>query len=134
MAASILIIIFSVSLLVYWLRNACLLLLKEIKADAHHCYPLFSFPGIRAELRAGNCATKLQPALARDYTVLRYLIRSAPVGRQARLLLWNYQIMRCWYEISSVAFPTQARIALEEMVDVVAALACTLKNATARAR
>jgi hypothetical protein len=42
--------------------------------------------------------------------------------------------MRCWSAISRMAFPSKANAALEEMVEVVAALACALKNATVQAR
>jgi hypothetical protein len=56
------------------------------------------------------------------------------VGVGARLLVWDYRLMRCWSAISRMAFPSKANAALEEMVEVVAALACALKNATVQAR
>jgi hypothetical protein len=49
-------------------------------------------------------------------------------------LVWDYRLMRCWYGLSSTAFPAQGRKALLEMTDVVAALACELKSATAETR
>jgi len=141
MVANVLITMFSAALLIYWLHYTCLLLVKEAKADEHLRYPLFSFPRIRAQLRAGTCDANLrevlaswQQALARDYTVLKYLISRAPVGVEARLLVWDYRLMRCWYTVSRTAFPTRATAALEDMADVVAALACKLKSATAEAR
>ena len=134
MVANVLITLFSAALLIYWLHYTCLLLVKEVKADEHLPYPLFSFPQIRAQLRAGTCDAKLQQALARDYTVLTYLISRAPVGVEARLLVWDYRLMRCWYAISRVAFPTRATAALEDMADLIAALAFKLKSATAEAR
>jgi hypothetical protein len=134
MVASVLIILFSLALLVYWVRSTCLLLVAETKTDAQVSYPLFSFPRIRAQLRDGVCDDKLQKALARDYTVLTYLISRASLGVEARLLVWDYRLMRCWYALSSTAFPAQGRKALQEMTDVVAALARQLRSATAGVR
>ena len=131
MLASILIILLSFALLVYWVRYASLLLLNGAKADEARSYPLFHFPGVKAQLRDGKDDEKLQQALDRDYAALTYLMDRVPMGAEARLLVWDYRLMRCWYAISGTAFPVQSRKALEEMTDVVAALASKLKDATA---
>jgi len=131
MLASILIVLFSVTLLVYWLRYTCLLLVKDAKPPVGVSYSVFSFPDIGAQLRAGESGAKLQKALDRDYAVLAYLVSKAPVGVEARLLVWNYRLIRCWYGIGSVAFPAEASRAVQEMADIIAALASKLRAATA---
>ena len=66
--------------------------------------------------------------------MLTYLVSKAPVNIEARLLVWDYRLLRCWYALSHTAFPAHGRKALLEMTDVVAALAWQLKNGTAATR
>src|SRR4051812_36664915 len=129
MLASILIIIFSVALLVYWLRYSCLLLLQQSATDAP--YPLFNFPLVRAEIGAGGDAPDVQKLLDRDYAVLAYLLKTAPVSVEARLLVWDYRLLRVWHTVIQAAFPVQGRKALAEMADVLAALATNLSGTAA---
>jgi hypothetical protein len=131
MAASILIIVLSLALLVYWLRCTCQLLLNKAKVDADASFPLFAFPRVRADLRDGRDHRKLYKSLDRDYAVLTYLGRTSLADIEARLLVWDYRLMRCWYALARTAFPAQGRAALAEMADILAVLATKLRESTA---
>jgi hypothetical protein len=130
MAASILIIFVSVGLSAYWLRYTCLLLLTERAVEDGSAFPLFSFGVVREQIRTGAFGATLQAALDRDFAVLKYLIGRAP-GRdiEARLLVWDYRLLRLWCQLTRVAFPAQAPRPLGEMADVLAVLAHKLRGA-----
>ena len=74
MAASIVIIVVSLALAVYWLRYTCLLLLEERKVEDATAFPLFSFGIVRDQARAGVCAPSLRTALDRDYATFDSLL------------------------------------------------------------
>jgi hypothetical protein len=133
MLAGIFIIVCSSAMLIYWLRYTCLLLVKSAKAEVMAGYSAFSFPRIRRQLEQGTFGDNIERALDRDYAVLTYLLSKVPVDVEARLLVWDYRLMRCWYAMSNTAFPAQGRHALQEMTDLVAALASKLKGTAAEA-
>jgi hypothetical protein len=132
MAVSILIIVLSLALLVYWLRYTCLLLLSEATTATDTSFSLFSFHRIRRQLAAGGSMHGLHKNLDRDYRVLTYLgsKTGALSAVDAQLLVWDYRLMRCWHAVTRTAFPVQSRKALEEMADVLAILASKLRGAS----
>jgi hypothetical protein len=86
-------------------RYTSLLLLSGAKADEGRSYPLFHFPGVKAQLRDGKNDQKLHQALDRDFAVLTYLMDRVPMDAEARLLVWDYRLMRCWSRSAARLFP-----------------------------
>jgi hypothetical protein len=121
-------------LLVYWLRYTCLLLLEKEPVESEAVFPLFHFPAIRAEVRAGRLAPTVQQALDNDYAVLTRLLDSARMRDvETRLLLWDYRLLRCWRAVTAIVSPPQSRQAVAEMANVLAVLATRLRQSTASA-
>lgn len=134
MVASVLIIVLSLALLVYWLRDMCLLLLNEATMETEAPFSPFSFHSVRRHLAAGRSTDGLHKNLDRDYRVLTYLgsKTGALLAVEARLLVWDYRLMRCWYAVAHTAFPAQGRKALAEMAAVLAVLATKLSASVAQ--
>jgi hypothetical protein len=68
MLCSVLIILFSAALVIYWLHYTCLLLVKDVEAQKDLPYPLFSFRGSArsSELgRATRSFSRPSPAITR---------------------------------------------------------------------
>jgi hypothetical protein len=127
MLASILIIAFSLTLFVYWFRYSCILLLRnaaESKVVAPDSEPdtRFSFPDVRAQLKADRALDPLHTALNRDYQMLTYLLQHAAglelTSFEDRLLALDYKVMQVCYRVTRTLFPEQARKALTEMATV----------------
>jgi hypothetical protein len=127
MFASLLIILLSLILLVYWLRYSCILLLKR-----HADQPIavedttFSFAEVSQRLKNETDLDPLRRSLSRDYQVLIYLVEHASgLGLESfedRLLVLDYKMMQWWYRITRVLLPGQARAALSEMASVLGVL------------
>ena len=73
----------------------------------------------------------LHKNLDRDYRVLTYLgsKTGALSAVEARLLVWDYRLIRCWHAVTRTDFPVQSRKALAKMADVLAILASKLRGA-----
>lgn len=132
MVGSVLVLVISVVLFVYWFRYACLLILqtqpvvdyagKVVAANA------LNLPDVKAGLQEqvgdAQLAT-LRESLDRDYRLLAgWLSRSAEFraqGRalQDRLLMIDYAIMRVWYSLACRLSHSRARQALTEMAEIV---------------
>lgn len=131
MLTSILIIVFSAALLVYWLRYTCILLLRNSAEEAESFSPAaqanFHFQDVQDRLGSESELDPLQRALRRDYEVLTYLVRHATGlafdSFEERLLVWDYRLLQLWYGVTKTAAPEQARAALREMASVLAILA-----------
>jgi hypothetical protein len=128
MFASILIILISFVLLVYWFRYSCILLLRghsepEVSTSTQS---RFSFGTARKALGEEPELDALHLALQRDHQLITYLLQHAPglelSSFEDRLLLWDYKAMQLWYRITRIAAPEQARQALSEMGSVLAVL------------
>lgn len=129
MIASIVIIICSAALIVYWLRYTSLLLIEAHQPEEETEFALFHFPAVRKKLAAGADCAGLRHALDRDFAVLSYLTSRTPFASlEARLLVWDYRLMRVWQAFSQTALPAQSRNALAEMADVVDVLASRLRQ------
>lgn len=134
MIASILIIVCSVGLVGYWLRYTCLLLLQDCQPEAETSFPLFQFQSVRRRLEAGVAYRELQKSLDRDFAALSFLIDSTSgPDIEARLLVWDYRLVRLWFAVSHTLLPVQGRRAVAEMTDVLAVLANKLRDTTADA-
>jgi len=136
MIASVLIIVLSMALLVYWFRYSCLLLLRE-QAELALAVPAaelsrFSFGDVRQRLASEQNLDSLQSALNRDYRILVYLLEHAaglgPDSVEDRLLVWDYKIMTWCYRLTRTMAPLQARQALSEMASVIGILAAKMSE------
>lgn len=130
MVLSILIIIASLALFVYWFRYSCMLILRNRSEEASAATAVldtrFSFSAVREQLKSEFALGPLEDSLERDYRVLTYLIQHASgLGLDSledRLLMLDYQLMRFVYRVTRTAAPLQARNALSEMACVVGVL------------
>jgi hypothetical protein len=131
MVAGILIIAFSLTLLVYWFRYSCKLILRSqaesIQPQTARVDSRFAFAEVQERLKAGGSLESLQASLDRDYQVLVYLIEHAAglelATLEDRLLMLDYRIMQSAYRITRILAPEQARRALGEMANVIGILA-----------
>lgn len=130
MLASILIIVFSLLLLIYWFRYTCLLVLKanteEELAVKIATLNRLAFPNVQDQLNSGQelSLDPLHRALENDYRILRYLQQhGAGMGvasLEQKLLALDYQVMQVWYQVAKKCGVQQARMALREMSSIVA--------------
>jgi len=128
MLASVLIILISFVLLIYWFRYSCILL---VRGYAEQPAPgtaegRFNFPAVRERVQVDPELDPLQVALQRDYRLITYLLEHAAglelSSFEDKLLVWDYRAMRLWYWVTKTAAPRQARQALLEMASVLAIL------------
>jgi hypothetical protein len=131
MVAGLLIIAFSLTLLVYWFRYSCILILRN---EAESLEPLqqgqesrFNFAKVQQSLQTHGALDPLSASLDRDYRVLKYLIEHAAglelASIEDRLLMIDYRIMKSVYRLTRIMAPEQARRSLSEMATVLGILA-----------
>lgn len=133
MIASVLIILFSAALFVYWFRYTCVLILstktaRDYTAQVAEANQL----GVLETLACLKDAAGQQPlealreSLDRDYRVLTTLLRHAADFRiggysvEQRMLMVDYKAMRILYRLARGLSESHARAALEEMSGIVA--------------
>lgn len=135
MVSSIVIIVVSSALFLYWFRYVCLLLLKTVPAR-DYAYEVAAENNLRfadtpVEL-AGAHPEELDTiaqSLLNDYAKLVFLmtqLRQLELGGDSieqRILRLNFVLMRAWYRLTRQQSPKHARAALEEMRLVVTQLA-----------
>src|ERR1035437_1691681 len=131
MVASVLIVVFSLALLVYWFRYSCILLLRnqaELMASSKVADDgRFHIAEVRELLLTEQQLDTLHTSLNRDYQLLTYLLEHATGLELAtienRILVLDYKVMRWWYRLTRTAAPQQARQALYEMASILNVLA-----------
>ena len=129
MIVSILIIVFSAVLLVYWFRYSCLLLLRDSAGHADALAPddRFSIGKVLERVRTEPYLDPLEHALDRDYHMLSYLLKHAAdlelASIENRMLILDYRLMRICYKVTRVVAPSISRKALTEMAKVLGAVA-----------
>jgi len=85
-----------------------------------------AFPNIQDQLKSeeGLALDPLHRALENDYRILRYLQRhGADMGVSSveqKMLALDYSVMRIWYKVANKCGVPQARMALQEMSNIVA--------------
>jgi hypothetical protein len=135
MIASILIILFSVCMFLYWLRYTCLLVLENAPVE-EPC----ALPGIGHILMSGNRVaasdvpvSELYRQLDRDYRILRRLLAHYPEGEsiEQKLLVVDYAAMKLWSRIVRPFSPSTARRAMVEMGRVLDYFSAELSTAVA---
>ena len=129
MIASILIIAFSIVMFVYWFRYSCILLLRGAAEQAGLSAAQderFSVSEVLERLKTEQELDPLQRSLDRDYHVLKYLIEQAAdvelVSIENRLLILDYKLMHCWFNLTRTLAPVHSRRALTEMASVLVVL------------
>jgi len=131
MVETILILIFSFALFLYWFRYTVLLLLSEEQTESGGALiGQLSLLETREALRqpaADVRLDRLQKALDKDYRMLRYLLdHAAGMGLRPlehHLLILDYRIMNAWYRIIRFTSARQAWRALDEMAGVLSCIA-----------
>jgi hypothetical protein len=129
MIASILILIFSAVLLVYWFRYSCVLLLRNAaeRNDVPMAEDRYSIRMVLDRVRTAQDLGALERALDRDYHMLTYLLKHAAdlelASIENRMLILDYRLMRVWYRITRTIAPEQSRKALTEMASALGAVA-----------
>lgn len=138
MVETILILLFSLALFVYWFRYTVLLLLSEEQVEKHGAViDQLSLLETREALRSAPddlALDRVHRALQSDYRMLRYLLdHAAGLGLGAAehyLLVLDYQIMGTWYRLTRNASTAQARRALQEMAGVLSYMAYKMGERT----
>ncbi len=125
MIASILILIFSLILFLYWFRYTCLLVLQTETSEKNVRQVVsanqLNFVTVQKTLNQGGevALDSLHLALENDYRVLTFLLDHAASLRagsvEDRMLLLDYKLMQVWYRLRRGSNSPQARQALEEM-------------------
>jgi hypothetical protein len=131
MVASILIIVFSAALFVYWFRYTCQLILsartaKDYSRQVAQANQL-GFLDVQSQLAAaaGLQFDALHSALARDYRAITYLLSHAGSvqgednGLEQLMLRIDFRIMSVLYRMVPKSSPGQAQRVLSEMADIV---------------
>ena len=129
---SVLIILFSSTLFVYWFRYMCLLVLKE-RGGSEFAARMAGGQRLQylevERLLAGEpppvSLDPLREAIESDYRVLRNLLRmETPANSlETRLLRIDFLLMRGWYLIMRPVSGERASRALAEMSSIVGYLA-----------
>ncbi len=126
MVTSIIIIVLSAAMFVYWFRYTCLLILTA-KTPADHSGEItrshrMQFAKVRVALgEAGELETgKVQDLLNRDYKLIAHLARTANVQSvESAILKIDYRLMGVWCSLAGRVAPGQARRALLEMSSII---------------
>jgi hypothetical protein len=129
MIVSLLIIVCSAVLLIYWFRYSCVLLLRNVDAQAE--FPVsderFSIGMVLERAATEEHLDALERALDRDYQLLSYLLKHAAdlelASVENRMLILDYKLMRLCFRVTRILAPAQARKALLEMATALGAVA-----------
>lgn len=136
MITSIVIIILSLAMFVYWFRYSCLLILEsrfsEEEAKQDNENQAFAAARLEAQLAGAATAAELdrvRQSLDRDLRVVQNLARSCgdlQVGGtslESRLLMIDYRMMQVWFAATRPFAGPKAQNALREMSQIVSYLA-----------
>ncbi len=147
MVASVVIIVLSVAMFVYWFRYSCVLILEsdwneeQARQVAHQ--NALSFGALEETLTRFDSAQDMDRAkdlLERDLHKLSGLmarcesLQAAGQSMESRLLIVDFQIMRAWYAVTRSSAAPKAQAALREMYRIVAYMAGEFGDHLATAR
>lgn len=143
MIGSLIVLVISFVLFVYWFRYTCLLILSAKPAKDYSLQVAetngMAFPDVRRQLGDEPAVAQmrtLQESLERDYRILNYLLRHAKdlevngVSIEQHMLAVDYQIMKLFYGASRRLGIPGSRRALREMADIVSYLAQVIGERT----
>ncbi len=130
--SSLLIIVVSAGLLVYWFRYTCVLILRA-RAPKDFAVSLatannLEFREVQERLSQQQLADlpELERSLIRDYRVITFLLAHAAnleaggMTLERRMLMLDFQLMRVLYAVTRRIAAPQARASLQEMSRIVA--------------
>ena len=133
MVSSVLIIVVSAGLLVYWFRYTCLLILSSHPARDYAtgmaAANSLRFQEVQSDLARGASAEslpELERLLSRDYQLITYLqahaagFRVGGVTLEQRMLMLDFQLMRGQSAITRRLAVSRARTSLHEMANILA--------------
>jgi|JI102314DRNA_FD_contig_31_4069289_length_519_multi_21_in_0_out_0_1 hypothetical protein len=147
MVTSVVIIILSLAMFVYWFRYSCILILEsswnEDQAQIIAAQNELSFSTIEDALAGAESAQamdRVRDSLDRDLDRVLALLSNCPSVQEAgqslecRMLMLDYRLMQAWYAVTRSTASPKAQHALREMALVVGYLAgeCGDHLATAR--
>ncbi|MBI2688086.1 MAG: hypothetical protein HYX27_17390 [Acidobacteria bacterium] len=147
MVTSVVIIILSLAMFVYWFRYSCVLILESNWNEEHaHEFALqneLSFGSVEESLaRAGSAEDmdRVKDLLDRDLDLVMSLLSKCPVVQttghslECRMLMLDYRLMKAWYGATRTIAGPRAQHALREMGLIVGYIAgeCGDHLATAR--
>ena len=147
MVASVVIIVLSLAMFVYWLRYSCVLILESRWSEEQTRAVAFqnelSFGSVEESLARADTAQamdRIKDRLDRDLDRVLVLLSKCPgvqeTGRslECRILMLDYRLMTAWFALTRNAARPKAQSALREMALVVGYLAdeCSGQVATAR--
>jgi len=147
MIISVVIIILSVAMFVYWFRCSCVLILEsdwcEEQAQAVAAQNGLAFGSVEESLAQADTAQamdRIRDLLDRDLVRVQELMSACPSIQQtggsleSRILMVDYRFMKAWYSVTRSTANPKAQNALREMALVVGYLAgeCGDHLATAR--
>ena len=147
MVASVVIIVLSLAMFVYWIRYSCVLILasswSEEQARAVAFQNELFFGSVEESLARADTAQamdRIKDRLDRDLDRVLVLLSKCPgvqeTGRslECRILMLDYRLMTAWFAFTRNAARPKAQSALREMALVVGYLAdeCSGQVATAR--
>lgn len=131
MTISIVLIILSLALFVYWFRYSCLLILRtrtaeDFATDVARAYGL-SFEAVRGQIEAGVTTniSQLYELLERDYRIVNQMIDGLDSAAkdegmmETHLLRLNFQFSRFCFRASSWLGLKSTASAMEEMADTI---------------
>jgi hypothetical protein len=132
MIFNVIIVVFSLFLLVYWLRYSCLLILRTSPArdyskqvaTANHLN-VFEVQAQLPVVATRHSLDALEKMLNRDYRLLVYLMRHAESYNSAGfqieqiILVWNYRLVTLIYGIAKRLSIPQGAKQLNEMAAII---------------
>ncbi len=147
MIISIVIIILSLAMFVYWFRYSCILILEanwsEDLAQAIASRNGLSFGSVEESLARAESALamdRVKDLLDRDLDRVQALLSRCPAVQETgqslecRMLMMDYQLMKAWYAVTRSFAAPKAHSALREMALVVSYMAAECEEQVAPAR
>jgi len=147
MVTSVVIIILSLAMFVYWFRYSCILILEASWNEEHSqtvaCQNELFFGTVEESLARAESAQamdRVRDLLDRDLAQVMSLLSACPVVRETgqslecRMLMLDYQVMKVWYAATRTTAGPKAQQALREMAQVVGYMAGELGGQLATSR
>jgi hypothetical protein len=147
MITSVVIIILSLAMFVYWFRYSCVLILDSrwneddaLAVANQHGLSFGAIDETLARVESTEALDRVKDLLDRDLERVVTLLSACPAVVEAgqslecRMLMLDYQIMRAWFAVTRNSASPKAHQALREMAHIVGYIAgeCGTQMSTAR--
>lgn len=147
MVTSVVIIILSLAMFVYWFRYSCILILEsswnEEQAQVVAMQNKLSIGSVNESLAQAGTAEeldKVKDLLDRDLKLVVALMSQHPEFQiaghslECRMLMLDYKLMHAWYALTRTSAGPRAQNALREMAQVIGYMAGEYGDQMATAR